>query len=412
MNIGDKNRLFIVNKNSEEKWTFFILENSIYYKTSNKDLSIIEEKLVEDVKSFDIGLDTEENIHIVFVTNGGELGYLHHINKAWTRKILKKFNPSSNSIDFVNIIVFDKYVHIFYSFKNIINNNLFKTIHLYNNSLKWTYSHLDLIPQIKDSDPYFIDYDTNGNIYFLYKKPTSKNINFYLRIFSSKKNNWKAPTKLQLSQNLHDVKLFFVDSKSNYHLFFVSNKIPSNLYHISKTSNNTTTSPSLILSQNSESLNHKVFECNNKIWVLWKNTDNISYKSSPDLGINWEETKTLALDNLNNIDFIGFKHRSKNIIKSISTFGYLKDDDLYLLGLDNLDDYNKKPVENLELAKESPETHQLLNHDSNNDIFEASEIESIESDNKKTNNEEQVYEEHIPEDKSFINKIIDFLSMK
>lgn len=410
----NKNKYFIVNKKSGEEWKFFMLKNSVFYKVINEDSINLEEKLIDDVKSFDIGLDNEENIHMVFITNRGELGYLQNMNgkRKWSKKPLKKFNPKSNTIDFVNMLVFNKEVHIFYSFKNIINKHLYKIIHLYNNGLKWTYSHLDSILEIEGIHPYSIDYDTNGNIYFLYKKPGSKKTNLYLRIFSSKSKSWKASSQLNLNIDLHDIKLFLVDSKLNYHLFYISNRNPSKLYHISKRNNGSITPPDLISTQCSQNINYKAFELDNEIWFSWDNTNNISYKSSSDFGINWSESNTLKLDNFNNIDLIGSQYKSKNIEKKFSTYGYLDNDDLYLLGLDNLSYTNSEKKAESDLKENSTENSSLSVRDDNTNNIEEAVIKEPEGEFNNYSSNKEICKEEPAEGASLINKIINFLNSK
>jgi len=401
----DRNKYFIINKKSEEKMTFFLMEDSVFCKATNKNSIDPKETLIDDVKSFDIDLDDKENIHIVFITNRGELGYLHNVDKKWHKKVLKKFNPKSNTVDFVNMLVANNEVHIFYSFKNIINKHLYKIIHLYNNGLKWTYSHLDSIPQIKDIHPYIIDYDTAGNVYFLYKKPSSKRTNLYLRIFSIKSKNWRTSSQLNFNMDLHDIKLFLVDSKLNYHLFYISNKNLSELYHISKRNNGSITTPYLILPQCSQSISYKAFELDDKIWFSWDNANSISYKSSSDFGMNWSESNTLNLDNFNSIDFIGSQYKSKNIEKKFSTYGYLKDDDIYLLGFDKLIPSNPEEKEELDTMKNITENNSFPSRDNNvNNIEESPLDEPIDGYNSD--------KEELVENKSLINKIISFLNNK
>ncbi len=148
-------------------------ENIIYYDVIDSKEIIRTEKLVNDIDIFDVAVDIHNNVHVLYLTNTGELYYLAYNNNEWEKELIKKINISTDRIDFLKIIAIKNDIHIFYSFQNTFvnqncNPNKLYLLHLYNNGIKWRYRYLITLLDINKQVQFFINTTINKEILFFY----------------------------------------------------------------------------------------------------------------------------------------------------------------------------------------------------------------------------------------------------
>ena len=77
----------------------------------------------------------------IWITYNGEFYYFVYSNDQWKKTIIEEYDPELNRIDYLDIIIIDKVIHVFYSFRNIINKNLANLVHyIYDD--KWNVNYL------------------------------------------------------------------------------------------------------------------------------------------------------------------------------------------------------------------------------------------------------------------------------
>ena len=182
-------------KNNGQIWSFYTLGNSLFYTINTKNTLSKKIKLIDNVKDYDISMDSKEYIHLVCAKENGELCYLKHSTNSWKKKIFKK--PSSKSIiSHINVLNINDSIHIFYAYKNTTNNKPYKTFHLYSRGNQWKYIFLSPVLISKKANPYLVDYNESGDIVFLYKNRELDKSKFYLKVFNSKSCTWSSPIEI------------------------------------------------------------------------------------------------------------------------------------------------------------------------------------------------------------------------
>lgn len=336
MNFNKDNQIFI-NKYCGELMNFYIKEKSIYYRKICDDMQIEDIKLIDKVKMYDVTLDSKDNIHLICVTDEGKLYYFIKSDIKLEKIILKKFGSKANSIDFISIAVINNIVHIFYSFKNILDNDILKIIHLCKKGLNWKINYLQSVPLLENRLPYLMDYASNGDIVLLFKMQNNSKLELYLRIYSHIYRKWENTIKINLSVNNINITNLFIDSKDNIHIIYECKENTNSVYYSFENiknlyKDNKWREYTLIKSE--EPIMYKFFEVEEKLWIIWRTKDYIHYKSSADYGKNWTENKIHTIDDITNIHYIGSKYKDISILKSIKTFGNINENSMYLVGLD------------------------------------------------------------------------------
>jgi len=406
---GDNNLFFLLNKKNE-KITISKKNNTIMYEISNKFSIQPSTTLIENVKIFDVSLDSNDRIHLICTTTNGELCYFKYDNSSWSSQIMKRFSPLSNNIENISIISLKNTVHIFYAFSNMLNKKLKKIVHLFNIDNKWRYYFLDNV-SIKEK-PYLIDYDDiKGIIYFLSKTVEGKKIKFKIREFLFKKNTWKLHPKITLNSNIKDITFFLVDKNQNYHLLALDKNNPLNTYYIFKNPNSVT-APNYKLFKNEKDSEQLLLEVEGILYFISKSNNSITYCMTSDFGFTWSNPQKYNLESIFDIHIISDNYESKKLYKKISTFGYYYKENFYILGF-NRPFYIVSEEKEDKLDSISDLTHQ------SNELYNASKSNnSIEDENSSENRTSVDYttnyhlEEHNNTfQNSFIQKIIDFLRL-
>ncbi|RKD27581.1 hypothetical protein SAMN02745883_00510 [Caminicella sporogenes DSM 14501] len=381
-----KTRYLIKHRQSSEIWNFFLENQCLYYKVVNKNLP--EEKLIENVLAYDICLDSKDVIHLVCITTKGKMYYFNYSNNTWNKMDFKKIINSFNKIDYIKIAETDGIIHVFYGFNNAINKNFYRIIYIYYDGLKWKYSNIDSNLPTKNSIPFFIDYDKKGDLYFAFKNVKAKKITFNIQVFSSWNKHWTNLSTINLNEEIKDVKSFLVDSNLNFHILYTYNN-KAGLFHSFLSEESLFKFSSLIFMEENEKQKYKFFQIENKLWIVWKFNGTIYYTYSDDFGVNWYREAFLLENDFYDINYIGQKYKNTDILKKISTFGYVNMTDTTLLGIDNIEKFL-----------------------SGNDLKAKSNLTEYFSEKEDTNKNVEKEVEKNQKNKPFIEKIIDFLINK
>lgn len=327
----------LIHKNNGQILSFYSSDKSLFYMINTKNTKPKKVKLIDNVKDYDISMDSRNCIHLVCSKEDGTLNYLRHSNNSWKKKTFKK--PSSkSSIDHINVININDSVHIFYTYKNTTGNKPFKAFHLYKHSNQWKYVHLSQIPLSTRVPAYFVDYNSNGDIIFLFKTKFKNKSKFYIKTFKPQSCTWSSSTELKFDKDNLVIKNFLIDTKENMHFLCEDNKSILYLnYNYRKLSN--LQNPILIknilslgLKTNDE---YQLFEVNNILWVSWKSGNSLKYHNSVDFGGSWNDNEKFDIGSIFKVKFVSFKYLDLKLNKSVVTLGTLIGAKTSLLGIDS-----------------------------------------------------------------------------
>ncbi|MEJ8552907.1 hypothetical protein [Tepidibacter sp. Z1-5] len=329
--IINKSDYNLIDRKNEGIWNFYIKDNSIYYKIINQDICKEETILIDNIKNYDINIDSENNIHLICVTYSGEFCYFTYSNNEWKKTIIEEYDPELNSIDYLDIIIIDKIIHVFYSFRNVINKNLLNIIHyIYDD--KWKVNYLEQISLSNNTtNPYFVDYHPNGDIFLLFKEEKET----YLRIFNLSSRTWKESQKIKCSIDDADVINFFIDNKYNINLIYKNNATTIHAVNNSGDISNYDKWSKNILVEEIEDINFSIFEVDTKLYIIWRNEEFLYCKYSDDFGISWMKERKFKYDNIYSICYKGNEYKDTKLLEYINTFGNIKDNEISLVGIDD-----------------------------------------------------------------------------
>lgn len=382
----------LICRNNGQIWNFYTFENALYYVMDNKNVQSKPLKLMDNVKDYDVAVDTKDTIHLVYACMNGELSYLKYLNDNWKKSTFYKSSSKSN-IDYINLVDINNSVHIFYTYKQN-NHSDCKIFHLYNHNNQWQYTQLAVIPLSKESEPYYVDYDSNHNIVFLCRSRIQKHNKFYLKIFKNQRHNWSSSNELKINKDNPMIKNFLIDVKDNLHFIYHDKKGVYYANHMLKHS---------IPQYDSVRLNHSIdigdkidtdyqlYEMNHKIWISSKEKNSLQYYTSGDWGKSWSEQKEYTEKNILKTKFIGSMNKKLDINKPIISLSVSSDDKTYPLNTDpfnpyttenELDNYNENAAAHIA----SDTSDEVINEDLNscNLCDDNDSEECIENDLDKT----------------------------
>ena len=389
MNKG-KNTYIIDNQLSDSLIEFYLCDDTLFY-SSNEDNSENAIKVIADVKIFDLCCDRNENTHIICVVDGGELIYLVFENAKWNRKTIQTFPSEVNSIDQVKIMVIDDVVHIFYDFKITapkIKNYNYKSfiIHNYKSEYGWTQSYIGAFHQ-SINPKFFVDINANRNLYLFYldSKTTTSSINSL--IFQKKKMRWIESKDIELNNSNAELLQVLLDKNDRTH-FIIKDINTNHVYHYFTDNSSDKNNKYTLIMSNKDAFDFKILEYNKKLCISWKSQNSISYINSDDLGKTWNNILEHSLPKLNELKYFNINNNMK-APKSLSTFGYLENNEMFILGITDMPKVENNVIETdttiNDLSNSQTSNTQIKEENETNTISDNNDLDfNYETTNSKT----------------------------
>lgn len=376
-------------KNNGQIWSFYTLGNSLFYTINTKNNLSKKIKLIDNVKDYDISMDTKETIHLVCVKEDGELCYLKYSSNSWKKKTFKKPN-SKSIISHINVLNINDSTHIFYAYKNTTSNNPHKIFHLYSHRSQWKYIFLSPVLISMKAKPYHVDYNENGDIVFLYRNRELDKSKFFIKVFNTKSCTWSSPMEITFNPPNGIIKNFLIDANSNLHFLYKSAKGISYFNCDTKKLSNLKSSiqSKKFLDLNS-SINsqYQLFELDDTLWISWKSEDSLSYCTSKDLGKSWNDREEFEEENTLGVKFIGSEYNDLELKKPIFTICISRDTETYFLGMDidflTHEDIHENIYENLE-EEDFTQLEDTPSDNEYNEIIETLDDESARDEEEPT----------------------------
>ncbi|OPJ56516.1 hypothetical protein [Alkalithermobacter paradoxus] len=328
------NKMIVINSHNPSISNIYYEDSSLYIRS--RDSNNI---LMDTVEKYDISLDCKNNIHIVCSTYNGELYYLTYVNNIWEKNILKKLGKGS-VVKYLKIINLKNIVHIFYYLQNKNYNISQKLIHVYGYSKNWRVNHINVDSLMEDNNVYFIDTNEKEQIFILSKIMKGAQKELALIIYSNEINRWELPFSLELRKGNIRVKNFLIDSKNNIHIVYIKDEETDNTYYSYKNIYEPSDwNTHLIGNINGTAL--KIFEIKNQVIIISK-SNNLYTKRVCKFDKNQLNTIDIQLDTAVDIVCLGREFNNKYI----DTYGIIKNDSVYLLGVDDLNDNKNGYIDN------------------------------------------------------------------
>ncbi|QUI23461.1 hypothetical protein HZI73_14725 [Vallitalea pronyensis] len=328
-----------INNRSGEKWRFYIFDKKLFYRIIQEDGTDNKKvELMDNVKNFDITVDSQDNLHVVYSCYNGEFCYLKYSSNVWSKSTFYEANGKFE-IDFINILTHHDTIHIFYTYKNNKNNRYYKLYHIYTLDNQWTYTSLAQIPLSKEAKPYFVDHDVNGGILLVFRARFQKLDKVYFKTYKTQHAKWSTSTELKLTKRNTLIKNFLIDSKGNYHFIYHDNThvcyvshLPNDVCSIS----DAMTFNYLKDLGNNVTVAYQLFEADHKLWMSSMDGHELHYFTSDNWGKDWDEIKEKGVHDLCQTKFINTLHGNVGMTKPIMTLCSSSDEGTCLLGLNDV----------------------------------------------------------------------------
>jgi hypothetical protein len=280
-------KIFLIKKSSGIIYNFYLSKiGGICYKVyslhNNEkvdpfEISITEEKILE----FYVNIDEEDIIHILALTESGDLKYFVNKDNVWNSKVFSRFDLRSNIVKSLFIYVYNKKLYIMYAASNLMNVNLWTIYFKSWDGSKWNNTNIGMAICSKEFTPYCLTIDNQKNLHVFYKNSSNKGTQIFYRKFHMQFPLWSTPEKSVNSVEIIGFYYAFCDTRNNIHLVW-STSTGTNFKILykklnAKVLNNKQLDRIVTLNlSNSAYLQPVIFEIDEKVWVMWKNQNEFS----------------------------------------------------------------------------------------------------------------------------------------
>ena len=196
----------------------------VFYRNDENKLIFQEEKVDErDIIDFSMAIDKDDKIHLIYLLGNGELMYGIYVDGIWKKNLVLKLNTKSNIYKYLNLLIHEDHINIFYAFSNLINTNLWTIEHIFKDVMQWRKKTVVNIYTEKKFKPFFMDNDKLGNISLIYRAQeyTAEHI-YYLNYNIFIKEWSKNSAKISYSEADNIYPYLFIDRKDNIHVLWYS----------------------------------------------------------------------------------------------------------------------------------------------------------------------------------------------
>ena len=315
-NSNEETFLFDLSANKEIVYTIY---DSFFYELESKNI------LDENIMKYSVLIDKNNVIHLIALTNTGELNYYKYIKDKWIKNNVAKFDLASNLYNQMEILMVKDKLHIIYNYSNIINSNIWTIQHVILNDKNGERHNAIRYISKRIPDPFFVDADSLGNIHIVYKTYINNDSQIYHGFYNPFTKSWSSVSKLISSKDFNNIFPFlFIDSKDNIHILWIAeSKDNLNLKYLRMKGSGKEKYiwKEIALPHMGLSKNHPIiFEENNELKLIYFSKDSMILSSSKDYGDSWVKKENIPLPQ--NISMVKF---NSNILlsKNHINYGYL-----------------------------------------------------------------------------------------
>lgn len=350
MNVFCINNYIIKNSMGEILRFYLDKNNRINYDLYDINHTLIDQYLVSEsiTNSFSLDIDNKDRIHLIYLTNEGNVCYSLYSNKRWAKKTLTQFDMRSNYYSNLILRVNKESIHILFSFSNLVNPKVWTIQHLIGTKGNWEKTSVISFTSSKTIPSFSLDFDKFDNIHIIYTSTVEGIQRIYYTFLNSSSKKWsQVPKLLSEPQNSSIYPNLLVDRKDNIHVLWLTQKNNGSevkYKHLSQlgSSKNTwkeETTPLLV----SEYTSTIIFEDKDFLKIFLKEKNKVYSLVSFDYGFSWNFCDDFLAPLEVNIDTAIYLTNfpvEKNSQKLSHVFFYL--DNMKILFKNDLVDYLKK----------------------------------------------------------------------
>lgn len=213
----------------ENKWKFYIDNMKLYYKVMYMEGSWTNEKIIDtNVTEFNLFVDNNEMIHLVYGNKKGELKYCTIKENKWVGRTLYKIEDSLYDIENIKIHIIESNMNIFFTLKsNNGSDHGILTHCIWNGNDVNTTKISDIILENNLREYFIVKEKENGELYLFYLCDEGDEISFNYTIYEE--NKWMPSKRLYGIQG-EDIFFDIEFYKENIHIL---NKFKeNNIYYL------------------------------------------------------------------------------------------------------------------------------------------------------------------------------------
>lgn len=291
-------------------WIFYDKENNLWKFQLKKNGDLIysimysecrwtnENKIDTDVLEFEVEVDKEENIHIIY-SKKGKLKYCIWNKEQWLGKVLYKFDDN-NEIREVTLVMIEDNINAFFILKNIKNSSVGTLMHYIwgeDNATINTIQEIMLISNVERH--YYVEVINKNDIYVFFINNKGSEIEVKNFVYENLK--WSLPKKLY---DIKGSKISFctILSKNKIHILNLSKE--KDIYSLEAVylDFNGEMQYDKLFEGRKEIINPILVEKDNVLWAMWREEENIISASfedqwKPSFRLYTKEEKDIVLYN-------------------------------------------------------------------------------------------------------------------
>ncbi len=252
------------------------------------------------VLNYSVTIDQEDTIHLITLTESGELIHSIYNNNTWSNTIISKLNLQSNIYKDIDFKIFNNNINILYNYANVINPNLWTIQHILNHNNTWIrHNVINLYANINTT--YFsLDIDSFGILHLLYTTIDKNNIELFHKSYNPFSQKWsRTPQRVSFSENDKKYPYIFIDTKNNLHglwLETINNSDTLKYYRLSPKLQGKYIWEEIKIPHISNCNNPPIiFEENGILKIVYTQNNKIGFLYSTDYGNNWHKGDTLTM---------------------------------------------------------------------------------------------------------------------
>lgn len=200
------------------------IDGNVNCKQYDSNLNLIGSNRINEatVMNYSVTIDRDNTIHLITLTNAGELHYYKYSDGKWNENTIAKFNLLSNIYNQFEVLLINDKLHLIYNYSNLINSNIWTIQHIvYDNGREEQYNVVRYISK-KTPEPFIVDADNLGNIHLLYLNYINNSSQVYYSFYSFYGKMWNPHPKLLSSDNVNNLTPYlFIDSNNNIHCVWI-----------------------------------------------------------------------------------------------------------------------------------------------------------------------------------------------